>query len=475
MTETAQAERFRGPRGSGCLARGSRRTGSGSASPRSAAAAAGFLFHQLLAWPPHEDETLPLFVGRHPLGELFQVVLEERGGAPLHFLLAWAIAHLGFGLEGLRALSALFAVASIPVVALLAARLAGRVTALLATVIVASSWTFLFHGIYGRMYSLFLCTSALSYLMLLRALERGDRRALGALGARDPRHRRDAPVRGARARVAGGLRPRRPPRPAAAGALGLRCRRHPRDSVLADRSRARRPLRRRCGRRRPDQPGRVRVAGGRRLHGCVPRAAGRARRSGGRRRRPAPGDAVAGGLRRRGAAARARRRAQLGLAGDTAPDLPPPLPGAGGRRGTDPARPCVGAARARRARLGPDRLGLGPDARSVRVGARRPAGGARRSGRVSRGDDTAPTTCCSATTRSSCRRGSSARTSRSRCCRAPTPTSPSTTCSRSTARSATASGSSTRARRRTPSARWRSRSPLPGRPRPSRCATSAPS
>src|SRR5687768_18500048 len=55
-----------------------------------AAAAAGFLFHQLLAWPPHEDETLPLFVGRHPLGELFQVVLEERGGAPLHFLLAWA-------------------------------------------------------------------------------------------------------------------------------------------------------------------------------------------------------------------------------------------------------------------------------------------------------------------------------------------------------------------------------------------------
>src|SRR6188508_1830941 len=64
-----------------------------------AAAAAGFLVHQLMAWPPHEDETLALFVGRHPLDGLFQVVLEERGGAPLHFLLAWAIAHLGFGLE----------------------------------------------------------------------------------------------------------------------------------------------------------------------------------------------------------------------------------------------------------------------------------------------------------------------------------------------------------------------------------------
>ena len=140
-------------------------------------AAAGFLLHQLLAWPPHEDETLALFVGRYPIDQLFQVVLEERGGAPLHFLLAWAIAHLGFGLEGLRLVSAAFAVASLPVVAALGARLAGRRQALVATVLVAASWTFLFHGVYGRMYSLFLFTSALAYLALLRALERGDRRS----------------------------------------------------------------------------------------------------------------------------------------------------------------------------------------------------------------------------------------------------------------------------------------------------------
>ena len=140
-------------------------------------AAAAFLLHQLLAWPPHEDETLPLFVGRHPLVQLFQVVLEERGGAPLHFLLAWAVAHLGLGLDGLRAVSAFFAVASLPVVALLLARLAGRASALVGTLLVAASWTFLFHGVYGRMYSLFLFTTALSYLALLRALERGGRRA----------------------------------------------------------------------------------------------------------------------------------------------------------------------------------------------------------------------------------------------------------------------------------------------------------
>ena len=140
-------------------------------------ATAAFLFHQLLAWPPHEDEALPLFIGRHPLDQMFQVVLEERGGAPLHFLLAWTVAHLELGLGGLRAVSAFFAVASLPVVALLLTRLAGRVAALTGTLLVATSWTFLFHGVYGRMYSLFLFTASLSYLALLHALERGGRRA----------------------------------------------------------------------------------------------------------------------------------------------------------------------------------------------------------------------------------------------------------------------------------------------------------
>jgi hypothetical protein len=140
-------------------------------------AVGAFLFHQLLAWPPHEDETLPLFVGRNSLVDMFEIVLQERGGAPLHFVLAWAVAHLGLGLEGLRALSALFAVASIPVAALLLARLAGPVRALAGTVVLAASWTFLFHGVYGRMYSLFLCTSALSFLALVRAVDRGGRGA----------------------------------------------------------------------------------------------------------------------------------------------------------------------------------------------------------------------------------------------------------------------------------------------------------
>ena len=133
----------------------------------------GFLVAQLTAWPPHEDETLALFVGRQPIGDLFDTVLGERGGAPLHFLLTHLVALVSPGLTGLRLLSVLFAVASVPVIACLVARLTTRATALVATLLVATSWTLLFHGIYGRMYSLFLFASALSFLTLLHALALG--------------------------------------------------------------------------------------------------------------------------------------------------------------------------------------------------------------------------------------------------------------------------------------------------------------
>ena len=135
-------------------------------------AAAAFLVHQLMAWPPHEDETLALFVGRDSLTGVLEHVTRERGGAPLHFVFAFAVAHLGFGLGGLRLVSAAFAVASLPLVALLGRRIADRRTALAAAALVAGSWVFLFHGVYGRMYSLFLFLSLLSFVLLLRALDR---------------------------------------------------------------------------------------------------------------------------------------------------------------------------------------------------------------------------------------------------------------------------------------------------------------
>jgi hypothetical protein len=53
-------------------------------------ALAAFLLLQAIHWPPHEDETLVFFVSREPFTNFFSTVLEERGGAPLHFLLAHA-------------------------------------------------------------------------------------------------------------------------------------------------------------------------------------------------------------------------------------------------------------------------------------------------------------------------------------------------------------------------------------------------
>ena len=136
-------------------------------------AAAAFLQHQLMAWAPHEDETLAMFVGRDSLRGVIEHVTRERGGAPLHFVFAYAVAHLGGGLGSLRLVSAAFAVGSLPLVALLGRRLVDRRAALIATALVAGSWVFLFHGVYARMYSLFLFLSLLSFVLLLRALDRG--------------------------------------------------------------------------------------------------------------------------------------------------------------------------------------------------------------------------------------------------------------------------------------------------------------
>src|SRR5438445_13844936 len=84
---------------------------------------AAFLLARLTAWPPHEDETLALFTGRASMHDALRTVLGERGGAPLHYLSAWVIAHTGGGLVELRLVAALLAVASGPLPALLLARI----------------------------------------------------------------------------------------------------------------------------------------------------------------------------------------------------------------------------------------------------------------------------------------------------------------------------------------------------------------
>ena len=144
------------------------------------AAVLGWLLNR---WPPHEDETLALFVGRRSFGDALHTVVAERGGAPLHFAIAWTVVHLGGGLTALRVVSLVFAVASVPLIALLGARVADRTAGLVATLLASGTWAMLFQGIYGRMYSLFLLTSLLSFLALLAALEHGGWKRFAFWGA----------------------------------------------------------------------------------------------------------------------------------------------------------------------------------------------------------------------------------------------------------------------------------------------------
>jgi hypothetical protein len=131
------------------------------------AAVGALLLTRLRAYPPHEDEVLALFVGRDSIGGLLDTVLTERGGAPLHYLAAWTVVHAGGGLDALRLVSLGCAVASVPLMAAVAARLVGPTRALAATVLASASWVFLFHGVFGRMYALFLLAATASFLALL--------------------------------------------------------------------------------------------------------------------------------------------------------------------------------------------------------------------------------------------------------------------------------------------------------------------
>jgi Dolichyl-phosphate-mannose-protein mannosyltransferase len=131
------------------------------------AAVAAFGLARLRAYPPHEDEVLALFLGRDSLGGMLDTVLTERGGAPLHYLLAWGVVHLGGGLDALRLVSLACALASIPLMAALARRLVGEARALAAVVLASASWVFLFHAVFGRMYALFLVTATASLLALV--------------------------------------------------------------------------------------------------------------------------------------------------------------------------------------------------------------------------------------------------------------------------------------------------------------------
>ena len=133
--------------------------------------------------PFHEDEAVAGLISARPLGDLLHTVVLDRGGAPLHFLLAHVALAIDPTPESLRWLSLVFALATVPLCYDLTRRLAGRSAGLIAAALAATSQLLLVYGTFGRMYSLFAFASALAADLFVRALERPQRRAVLAAAA----------------------------------------------------------------------------------------------------------------------------------------------------------------------------------------------------------------------------------------------------------------------------------------------------
>jgi hypothetical protein len=148
------------------------------------AAAGALLLYRLWpdvqAKPLYEDEAISGLISMRPLQEVLETVVVDRGGAPLHFVLAHLVFTLDASPAALRWLSVLCALGAVPLTFDLARRLAGTPAGIVAAVVVASSTALSVYGTFGRMYALFVFVAALFADLYVRAL---DRRTLGAVAA----------------------------------------------------------------------------------------------------------------------------------------------------------------------------------------------------------------------------------------------------------------------------------------------------
>ncbi len=135
--------------------------------------------------PLFEDEAVAGLVAARPVGELLGTVMWDRGGAPLHFLLAHAGFAVSGGWETLRWLSVAAALACLPVCFDLGRRLGGRPAGAVATLVVATSTVLSIYGSFGRMYALLVFAGAVAADLFVRALQVRTPRAaaLAAAGA----------------------------------------------------------------------------------------------------------------------------------------------------------------------------------------------------------------------------------------------------------------------------------------------------
>jgi 4-amino-4-deoxy-L-arabinose transferase-like glycosyltransferase len=153
------------------------------------AIAAALRFATLGVQSYHHDEIVTASrVLRDGFGHAMNAVSFSESAPPLYYALAWAWTQLtGTGEFGLRSLSALAGVATVPVAYLLGAELRGRRAGLVAAALVAVNPMLLWYSQEARDYALFSFLTALAALYFVRALDGspdvpGFRGPYGSLG-----------------------------------------------------------------------------------------------------------------------------------------------------------------------------------------------------------------------------------------------------------------------------------------------------
>jgi hypothetical protein len=150
-------------------------------------ASCGFLLYRLEpdvdGKPLYEDEAIAGLIAMRPLGEVLETVLVDRGGAPLHFVLAHAAFWVDASADTLRWLSVLAALAAVPLCFDLARRLGGVGAGVVAAAVAASSTALAIYGSFGRMYALLVLVAALFCDLFVRALQVRTRGAVAAAAA----------------------------------------------------------------------------------------------------------------------------------------------------------------------------------------------------------------------------------------------------------------------------------------------------
>ncbi|MBA3867037.1 MAG: glycosyltransferase family 39 protein [Solirubrobacterales bacterium] len=146
--------------------------------------AAGLRFATLGVQSYHHDEVVTASrILRGSFGHAMDAVGFSESAPPLYYALAWIWTQFtGTGEFGLRSVSALAGVATVPVAYLLAAELRGRRVGLMAAALVAVNPMLLWYSQEARAYALLALLCAASLLYCVRALRHGRRRDLTIWG-----------------------------------------------------------------------------------------------------------------------------------------------------------------------------------------------------------------------------------------------------------------------------------------------------